>query len=407
MNVLAISSMYPSAAQPVHAVFVEQRIFAIARHAKVVVVSPIPWFPLGALLPRYAHRRHIPRREVRGGVEVHYPRFLSFPKILKPLDGFFLFVSCWNVAQAIGRDFPIDLIDAHLAYPDGWGGILLGKLLRRPVSVTLRGHDLNDLPQYPVRRRQVAWALQSADVVIAVADALRDSALALGAPPERTLTAGNGVDAQKFFPRDRAQARKAVGILGDGPLVLSVGHLVVRKGFHHLVRAFPRVLAMHPNARLAIVGAPGEEGNAQEMIRRTIEECGLQERVILVGAVEHEKLSPWYSAADVFCLPSEKEGRANVLLESLACGTPVVATRVWGTPEILCDDSLGILVDSIQPEPLGTALLQALARPWDREKIVASSRRFSWETSARAILDAWHRAQNAAAQDAAEKAKAS
>ena len=328
---------------------------------------------------------------------MHYPRFLSFPKILKPLDGFFLFACCWSMTGRLQREFPIDLIDAHLAYPDGWGSIVLGRILRRPVSVTLRGHDLNDLPKYPVRRRQVSWALQNADVVIAVADALRDSALELGSRPERTFTAGNGVDRQKFSPQERSRARRIVGIPDEGPVILSVGHLVLRKGFHHLVRAFPRVLAAHPNARLAIVGAPGEEGDSKETIERAIQDCGIEERVILKGAVAHEELSPWYSAADVFCLPSEKEGRANVLLEAMACGTPIVATRVWGTPEILSDETLGILVDSVEPAPLGSALLQALEREWDREKIVASSQRFSWEASARAILDAWRLAQNGAA----------
>jgi glycosyltransferase involved in cell wall biosynthesis len=389
MNVLVISTMYPSEAQPVHAVFVEQRVRALAPHARETVVVPIPWFPLVDRLARYAVRARIPRRETRGGVDVHYPRFLSFPKILKPLDGFFLYLACRRFAHALPRHERPDLLDAHLAFPDGWGAVLLGRELGVPVSVTLRGHDLNDLPRYPVRRRQVAWTLRHADLVIAVAESLREAALGLGAPAERTVLVGNGVDTTRFAPHDRRAARRELGIPEEGRVVLSVGHLVERKGFHHLVRAFPRVLERHPDARLEIVGAPGEEGDFREGIERAIRETGLGERVHLRGAIAHERLGAWYSAADVFALASAKEGRANVLLESLACGTPVVATRVWGTPEIVAEDSLGILVDGAEPETLAAAIDHALTRTWDRERIARSAARFSWEAAASSIAARW------------------
>jgi len=391
VNVLVVSTLYPNEAQPVHAIFVEQRVRALARHASLVVLSPIPWFPFADRLARYAHRRRIPRRERRHGIDVHYPRFLSFPKILKPLDGFFLFFACWLAVRGLRSSFAIDQVDAHLAYPDGWGAILLGRSLRRPVSVTLRGHDLNDLPRYPVRGRQVAWALRNAGVVFAVADALREAALQLGAPPERTLTIGNGIDTVLFSPQDQVSARKRLNLPQDAPIVLSVGHLVQRKGFQHVIRAFPKVLAEHAGARLAIVGAKGEEGDFAREIQRAIRECGIEDRVYLPGAVKHEELPPWYAAADLFCLASEKEGRANVLLEAMACGTPIVATRVWGTPEIVRDETLGILVDAVDPESLGSAMTRALSKPWDRARIAESAKRFNWEESAREILSAWQR----------------
>lgn len=391
MNVLVVSTLYPNEAQPVHALFVEQRIRALARHASLVVLSPVPWFPFTDRLARYAHRRRIPRSERRHGIEVRYPRFLSFPKVLKPLDGFFLFAACWSAVRSLPRTFAIDRIDAHLAYPDGWGAILLGWALQRPVSITLRGHDLNDLPRYPVRGRQVGWALRTADVVFAVADVLREKALRLGADPRKTFTIGNGVDSTLFFPQDRLAARRRLGLPEQVPLVLSVGHLVSRKGFHHLVRAFPRVLIQHPEARLAIVGDKGEEGDFRSEIERAIRECRLEDRVHLPGAVMQEDLAPWYASADLFCLASEKEGRANVLLEAMACGTPAVATRVWGTPEIIRDESVGILVDAVDPETLGAAMVRALSMSWDRPRIAESAKRFSWNETALEILSVWDR----------------
>ena len=387
MNVLSIATLYPNSSQPVHAVFVEQRIRAMAERFPVVVVCPIPWFPFAGGLARYRHRSSIPRRETRHGIEVLYPRFLSIPRFLKPLDGVFLFLAAWRVARRLRSRFPFDRLDAHLAFPDGWGAVLLGRMLRLPVAVTLRGHDINDLPKYPVRRRQVAWALRHADAVFAVADALREGAIALGADPRRTFTVGNGVDSERFRPQDRAEARRRVGLPVEGRIVLSVGHLVERKGFHHVIRAWPRVLAAHPDARLVIVGGAGEEGDFTAGIRRAIAQAAVADSVRLVGPVGHEELGPWYAAADVFCLASDKEGRANVLLEALASGTPVVATGVWGTPEVVSSGDVGILVGDVEPETLGRALDEALAREWKPETISAHAAGFSWAGAAERVED--------------------
>jgi glycosyltransferase involved in cell wall biosynthesis len=387
VKVLSIATLYPNASQPVHAVFVEQRLRAMAKRFPVTVICPIPWFPLTGRLRRYRHRAAIPRRETRHGIDVRYPRFLSFPLVLKPLDGVFLFLTCWLEARRLRATFPFDRLDAHLAFPDGWGAVLLGRLLRMPVAVTLRGHDVNDLPRYPVRRRQVAWALRNADAVFAVADALREGAIELGADPGRTFTVGNGVDTERFRPRDRAEARRRVGLPEEDDLVLSVGHLVERKGFHHLVRAWPRVREARPGARLVIVGAAGEEGDFTAGIRRAIAEAGVADCVQLAGAVSHEELGPWYGAADLFCLASAKEGRANVLLEALASGTPVVATDVWGTSEVVSGDDVGILVRDVAPETLAAAIVEALGREWNRDAISARASRFSWEGAAARVED--------------------
>jgi len=385
VKVLVIATLYPNRSQPLHALFVEQRVRAMADRFPVRVLCPIPYFPLAGFLPRYRHRRAIPRRERRDGIDVHYPRFLSVPRFLKPLDGVFLALSCWWTARRLVDEFPFDRIDAHLAFPDGWGAVLLGRLFRVPVSVTLRGHDVSDLPVYPVRGRQVAWALREAGVVFAVADALRSAALDLGAPAERVVTVANGVDHDRFAPHDRDTARRELGVRDGERIVLSAGHLVERKGFHHVVRALPRVLARHPAVRLVIAGAPGEEGDHTARIRAAIRDAGVEERVTLAGGLPPERLALWYSAADVFCLASAKEGRPNVLLEAIACGCPVVATRVWGTPEIVSGDWLGILVDSTAPDVLGDALVRALDTAWDRGRIAERANEFSWQEGAERV----------------------
>lgn len=385
MKVLAIATLYPDRSQPVNGVFVEQRVLALAARVPVRVICPVPWFPGAAWLPRYRYRRFVPKRETRGGVEVLYPRFLSVPGLLKPLDGWFVYLACLRTARRLRRTFPFDRIEAHFAFPDGWGALRLGRRFGVPVAVTLRGHDVNDLPRYPVRGRQVAQVVRDADVVFAVAEALREAALELGAPPERVLTVANGVDPDRFAPIDRLEARCRLGLPANAPMILSVGHLVERKGFHHIVHALPFVRREIPDARLVIIGAPGAEGDFSAGVRRAILEAGMAEHVQMVGAVPHDELAPWFSAADVFCLASAKEGRANVLLESLACGTPVVATGVWGTPEIVEDGRFGRLVDSTEPPVLGRCLVEALRQDWDRDAIAAHGRGFSWDAAAEAV----------------------
>lgn len=385
MKVLVVSTLYPNRVQPVHALFVEQRVRAMARRFPVRVLCPIPSFPLAGALARYAHRDAIPLREERFGVEVGYPRFLSVPRFLKPLDGVFLQRMLAREAARIAGEFAFDRIDAHLAYPDGWAAVRLGRRLGIPVSVTIRGHDLNDLPRYPVRGRQVAWTLRHADAVFAVADALREAAIGLGADPARVRTVPNGVDTDAFRPRPKPAARAALGLDPDAKILLSVGHLVERKGFHHLLAALPRVAQAHPGVRLAIVGGPGEEGNFEPALHRLAAERGVSDRVIFAGPVGHEALPLWYAAADVFCLASAKEGRPNVVLEALASGLPAVATRVWGTPELIRAPTLGILVDSVEERVLGEALVDALGRSWDAAAIAAHARSFRWETTAERV----------------------
>jgi glycosyltransferase involved in cell wall biosynthesis len=385
VNVLVISTLYPNAAQPVHALFVEQRVRAMAERFPVRVLCPIPSFPLVSRMARYAHRRGIPQHADWRGVSVGYPRFLSIPRILKPLDGVFLFAACLAAALRMRRDFPVDRIDAHLAFPDGWAAVWLGRVLRVPVTVTLRGHDINDLPRFPCRWSQVRWTLRNADGIMPVADALRVAALEAGAPAARVRTVENGVDASRFCFGEASAARRDLGWDSEARVILSVGHLVARKGFCQLVRALPKVLESVPRARLVIAGGPGEEGDITAELHRTIEECGVSDRVTLLGAVAHEDLPPYYQASDLFCLASEKEGRANVLVEAQACGTPVVATAVWGTPDVVGGTENGLLVESTDRSGLADAIRIALSREWDRRAIASRGGKCLWEDTARQV----------------------
>jgi glycosyltransferase involved in cell wall biosynthesis len=388
--------MYPNPAQPVHAVFVHRRISHVAQLCDVRVLSPIPYFPFAWHLKRYAHRRRIPSAAKIDGVAVSYPRFLSVPKFLKPLDGILMFLAVWWHARKLRQSFDPDVIDTQLAYPDGYAGLLLARLLGKPMTVTLRGHDINVFPGHPIRRRQIVRALRGASRVMSVADALRRAAVELGCPEERTETIPNAVDGRLFYPEDRQAARDRLGLPADRQIVISVGHLVERKGHHLVLEAMRRIKQRDGTVfYYVIVGAPGEEGNTLPALRQQVADCGLSNDVLFAGAVLNEELGDWYSAADASCLASAKEGWANVLLESLACGTPVVATNVWGTPEVIREGEHGALVERTA-ESIAGGLVAALSRAWDRGALTRYARSFNWSDVARRVVENYESALRAA-----------
>ncbi len=389
MKVLAVTTLFPSRAQPVHAIFVYNRIKHVSQLCEVRVIAPIPYFPFDWLIKKFADRRQIPRQDNFAGLQVFYPRYFSIPAMLKPLDGFFLLLSVWLTAHKIRRNFDFDVLDTHLAFPDGFAGVLLARLWEKPVSITLRGHDINVLPtdQFPIRKKQIQYALRKADLVIGVADALRRAAIALGADPARSTTIANGVDTTKFFPVPKTATRQKLGLPLDRQIVLSVGRIVENKGYHLIVEALHWLQqAGKKIPYLVIVGGAADEALYPAKLEATIARLKMQEHVLLAGAQPNETLRDWYSAADVYCLASATEGWANVLLEALACGTPVVATNVWGTPEVIKSDEYGLLVER-SAEKIAAGLETALNKNWKPEAMIEYAAAQTWEKVAQQITE--------------------
>jgi len=378
--------MFPNREQPNFGIFVLQRLQALSKLCLLKVIAPVPYCPLVGGLKRYAYRAKVPFQDRVGGLEVFYQRFFSIPLIFKPLDAAFLFYSLLPFCRGLQKEFDFDLIDAHLAYPDGFAAVLLGRCLHKPVTVTLRGHDIFALPAHPVRKRQVLYALQKAQRIFSVAQDLKDGAVKLGIAPEKIMVIPNGVDSSRFYPLPTDQARQELNLPLDKKIILSVGHLVVRKGFQHIIRALAQLKEKgREDLLLLIVVAPGIEGDFSHQLKQLIRELQLSAQVKLVGPQAHNRLYLWYNAADVFCLASEQEGCPNVLLEAMACGRPLVASRVGGNPELVSSGECGILVNSHSPVELAEALEKALQTKWNPGEIVARVCEQSWGQVARRI----------------------
>lgn len=380
LKILSFTTLYPNSAQPAHGVFVENRLRKVAEtgKAEITVVAPVPWFPFTSKrFGTYGTYASVPKVEERFGITVHHPRYPVIPKVGMPVAPALMVLGVRRfVERLVAQSDGFDLIDAHYFYPDGVAAVRIANVLGLPVTVTARGTDLNLIPNYALPRRQIIAAAEQASHMMTVCEALKKPLLEMGIADEKVSVLRNGVDLEQFTPQDRDQARARWGL--ERPTLVSVGGLVPRKGHDIIIRA----LSSLPDIDLLIAG----DGPEQAALERLIRERDLGGRVRLLGRVAHEDLAGLYSASDCLVLASDREGWANVLLEAMACGTPVVATNIWGTGEVVRTPEAGLLVDARTPEALSDAIGTLLTDPPERAATRAYAEQFSWDATTNAQL---------------------
>ncbi len=373
MKILTFSTLFPNAEKPGHGIFVETRLRHLVASGQVEsrVVAPVPWFPLHH--PRfgdYARFAKVPGTETRSGIDVRHPRYPTLPKIGMNVAPALLAAGARSaIARLLDEGFDFDLIDAHYFYPDGVAAAMLGKYFNKPVVITARGSDITQIPDFAVPRKMIKWAAKRAAGVITVCHALRDEVIALGVDPARVTSLRNGVDLQLFQPVERESVRARLGL--SQFTLLAVGHLVPVKAQQLAVAA----LAELPDVRLLIAG----NGPNRAMLEQLARDLNVTDRLTMLGAVPQAQLRDYYGAADALVLPSEREGWANVLLEAMACGTPVIASRVWGTPEVVAAPEAGLLMEQRTPAGLAASVRALRANYPDRAATRRYAERFSWD----------------------------
>jgi teichuronic acid biosynthesis glycosyltransferase TuaC len=384
VRILTFTSLFPNTLQRTLGIFIQQRVLHVARRhgEQVCVVAPVTYAPKWLPLANGRKFSQIPSVETSNELEVHHPRYFLVPKISMPLHGLLMFLGSYLCVRQITKKLRIDCIDAHYVYPDGFAAVLLGKALDIPVIVSARGTDINLFPSFVLIRPMIRWTLRHANGLIAVCSALKDAMVKLGADPRKLQVIGNGVDLERFWRVEPSQAREKLGLAADERIIVAVGGLISRKGFHYLIPAFSEVANQDPKLSLYIVG----DGESRGELQALAQGLGLGHRVHLVGNRPNEELRYWFSAAEFSCLVSSREGWPNVLLESMACGTPVVATGVWGTPEVIVSPELGIIVEQSVPSIAG-GLNRALQKKWDRAAIRQHAESRTWSDVAKEVSD--------------------
>jgi glycosyltransferase involved in cell wall biosynthesis len=387
IRVLLFSTLYPSAERPAHGIFVETRLRELLKTGEVDVrvIAPVPWF--FSTHPRWGERARMaatPAQETRNGIQVVHPRYPLLPKVGMTIAPALLALACIAPIRQLQRDgFDFDLIDAHYYYPDGVAAAWLARHFKKPLAITARGTDLNLIAQAALPRRMILWAARQAQASIGVCKALMDVLRDMGVDPRKLHVMRNGVDLQRFQRVPAPELRARTGLQpGQGPLLLSVGHLIERKGHHLVIEALVALLPQHPDARAVIVGEGEERARLEALARR----LGVADRVTLTGSLPQSELPRWYSAADVLVLASSREGWANVLLEAMACGTPVVATNIWGTPEVVASPDAGVLVGARTGTALAEGARDLLAQAAASAVTRTYAEGFSWDETSQAQL---------------------
>jgi teichuronic acid biosynthesis glycosyltransferase TuaC len=386
MKLLTFSTLYPNSVQPNHGIFVETRLRHLLTSGQVNsrVVAPVPWFPFPqASFGRYSEYARVPSREERFGIDVRHPHYLTIPKVgmnWAPKSLAHASITCGEQLRDEGYDF--DAIDAHYFYPDGVAAAMLGDRLNRPVVITARGSDVNLIAEFPRPRAMIRWAAQRAAAVIAVSRALKDKLVEVGIDGGKIQVLRNGVDLECFRPGDRSTTRARLG-LDNGPALLSVGNLVPEKGHDLTIRA----LASLSDARLLLVG----DGPQMASLRGLARSLGLANRVHFLGLLSQSELVQVYGAADLLVLASSREGWANVLLESMACGTPVVATDVGAAKEVIRSPEAGAIVPVRTPQALAAAIRQLLEHLPDRAATRSYAAKFGWEETTHGQIEVFTR----------------
>lgn len=385
MHLVTFSNLFPSSVMPVHGAFVYERMRRVvaALGCRWSVVAPVPEVVWPLRRGIYKQWSHVPLREQWQGVDVYHPRFRHWPGMSQRRQA----AAVAAGAKAVVRELLASgdgVLDAHYLWPDGVAAAKLAEELAVPFTLTARGSDVNVLAQDSILAARIAEAAGRAHACMAVSDALsKRFAAACQLPDSLVVTVRNGVDLERFAPGDAIAARRALGLPESGRIVISVGRLVPSKGFDVAVRAVREL----PDTKLILVGDGPERSNLAALGG---------DHVRLLGALPPDEVAMAYRAADVFVLPSHREGWPNVVTEALASGLPVVATPVGGIPQILGGEQpesfLGALVPIGDTAGFTVALQRVLDGQKHTKEVRAYAERYGWQEPVEQLVQVFRNA---------------
>ncbi len=376
LRVLTLSTIFPNVEQPTFGVFVESQTLALAARSgvevRVVNPIPIPPFPL-SLHSRYRELRKLPREETWKGLCVARPLVKIVPGVSGRINPALLVHAVRGTIRRWWQEgFNFDLIDAQFFYPDGPAAAQLGDEFNVPICIKARGADIHYWGSRRGCRRQILEAAVKAGRLLSVSKSLCRNMAELGMDAEKIAVHYTGCDLDRFLPGDRAAGKAKLGVAG--PLVVSLGALIPRKGHALVIEA----MAELPGMTLLVVGAGQDHAQLTELVCAR----GLEGRVRLLGNLPHAQLPGILAAADVMALASESEGLANAWVEALACGTPVVTPNIDGAPEVIDRPEAGRLLQVRTPAAIAAAIRAIMADPPSPSAVRACAERFTWQRNA-------------------------
>jgi glycosyltransferase involved in cell wall biosynthesis len=355
-------------------IFNFQQICGLTKFYTIEAIVPIAWTDFSL---KSFNINDLKKIEINS-IPIRYLVYVFIPRITVFLNGISMCASILLSKFFYIKKFKPDCIFTSWAYPDGFSSVLIGSIFKIPVITQVLGTDINVFAKNPLIKNQIAWTLKKSDAIISVSQELKNEMIQLlGIDESKIHVVYRGVNKQLFKFQNKSDAREKLNLSKDKYIILFVGNLIVTKGCMELFYAVKESVDLGYDIQLVLIGS----GQCTELLNHEIKKFSLEENVVLAGQIGHKAIPDWMSSSDVLCLPSHNEGVPNVVVEAISCGTPVIATRVGGIPEIV-NSSNGILVESQDHDSLVKAICSAFNKKWQPEKILTSVQGLTIEKSA-------------------------
>jgi len=384
MNILFVTSLFPSPIDPLHGIFKKHIAGSLSKNHKVIVLRPVPYFPKWISLfinSNWNKYGKIPKQYEIDGLVIYAPRYLWLPGMHSSMHPVLMKLGIQGTINRLHNNYQFDVINTHWFHPDAVAVSNIAKKLKISHVPTACGSDVNKniLRSERINRaKQIKNMLSQTQHITVVAGELRQLIQSKLFSYRNIHVIPNGVNKKEFFPEDKFMCRKLLGIFGETKICLYIGRLSEEKNVRTLIRAFPKVNDSLNDSHLYIIGSGIEGSN----LKSIVSDYDITDCVTFVGNVDHNKIGKWIAASDCLCLPSNHEGCPNVVLETLSSGRPVVGSYAGAIPELLTRDT-GILFNANDVDALSTALIEALTKDWDYQKISESMDEFTWDNTAK------------------------
>jgi teichuronic acid biosynthesis glycosyltransferase TuaC len=391
-NVLVLSRTYPNCVTPVLGLWVEGLVRHISPLCNIKVVAPTPYCPPLPGLREFTKYRTVEKRRTAHGVDVLHPRFLTGPGYSTyNFEGSSYY---WSIRQQVDRlreEFPFDVIHANFGYPDGVVAAKLAARYKVPFVITEHASWIPWMDNYPQIRRQAVQAASQCAFHIAVSSFTRKTIAHFTGETQKLRVIPNGVDTKVFTPLPETKQPNLNQIL-------CVGVTRHVKGIDILLQAMSRIVKEKPELKLVIVGGGFNRNYSQEELnlRSMSEKLGLGDNVEFIGIKSPSEVADYMRKSALLVLPSRRETFGTVLIEALACGTPVVATDCGGPVDIV-NKNVGLLVPVDDPKSLSDSMMSVIKERtvFDRQKIREYAlTNFSWDRLASQTVALYEQAMN-------------